>query len=515
MNIVKSYRDKGKTRHKNIASFGRIDKINKKEIRKLALSLIEFCNGDEKLLDINTAEEKFRKNWGAVRVIKKLWKIFDFPGIFKQLLQESKIKFDIFSTVFLMLVDRLLEPKSKLKTYEEQAKYFGVEEIELQHLYRALDFLADHKEEIEQHIFDKNRDLFNMSVDVVLYDVTTLHFESVHSDILRAFGYSKDCKFNEVQIMLSLIVDLEGRPVGFDIYAGNKFEGHTLEDAIEKMKYKFNINQIILIADQAMLSKANIKTIKDSGYEYIIGARMRNKSEKIKEKILNPDNYIELQVEEEDVFKYKEIKIDGEKLICSWSKKRAKKDKHDRERLIEKAIKKLESGTAKLISKRGAMKYITITTKDEDIELNQEKIEIDEKWDGFYAIQTNSALNSPELLLEYYHQLWRVEESFRIFKSHLETRPMYHSSPNRIKGHIVLCFIAFLLERTLEIELKSNNIPYSPDKIRAALQSLQFSEVIIENQIFYIRAPVEGLANDILRGVKVKIPPKVAIPEHF
>ena len=142
LNITKSYRDKGKSRHKNVASFGRIDKINKEEIKNLALSLIKFCNGNENLLDINTAEEKSRKNWGAVRVFKKLWKIFDFPRIFKKLQQGSKIKFDLFSTVFLMLVDRLLEPKSKLKSYNEQAKYFDIEEIELQHLYRSLDFFS-------------------------------------------------------------------------------------------------------------------------------------------------------------------------------------------------------------------------------------------------------------------------------------------------------------------------------------------------------------------------------------
>ena len=342
-----------------------------------------------------------------------------------------------------------------------------------------------------------------------------MFFESVHSDILRNFGYSKDCKFNEVQIVLSLLVDLEGRPVGFDIYEGNKFEGHTLKDAIEKVKSKFDINKITFIADQAMLSKNNINLIKESGYDYIIGGRMKNKPQKVKDEILNSKDYIDLEVEnEETIFKYKEIKLNGDKLICSWSKKRARKDKQDRERLVEKAIQKIQEGKGKIISKRGALKYININTQS-DVELNQKKIHIDEQWDGYYAIQTNSKINNPKLLLDYYHQLWKVEESFRIFKSHLETRPMFHWSPNRIKGHIVLCFIAFLIERTLEIELKKNTIDYSPDKIRAALKSLQFSEILIEGQVFYIRAPVEGLANDILRGMKIKIPPKANNSRKF
>jgi transposase len=470
-----------------------------------------------------------------------------------------------------MLVDRMFAPKSKLGVYEKQSFYYGIEENDLQHLYRALDLLSEKKEELEEYIFEKNTDLFKMSVDVVLYDVTTFHFESVRSDILRDFGYSKDCKFNEVQIVMSLLVDLEGRPVGYELYEGNVYEGHTLKDAIEKIKNRFKINKLIFIADRAMLSKDNIDLIKNSNYEYIISSRLKNKTAQVKEEVLSETDYMSISTEDkEEEFKYKEIKkfeitqetldeLDGkisetgklsklidktfyrkefhkkleklefnqhdikqimseavknDRIICSWSKKRARKDKLDRDRLIEKAQNMVQKTRGRLISQKGALRYIDISSKITG-KLKYEKIQEDEKWDGYYGIETNCEITSPEKILDYYHQLWRVEESFRIFKSHLEARPMFHWNPNRIKGHMVLCFIAFLIERTIEIELKKANINYSATKIREALIELQFSEITVEDKTFFLRAPVQGLANDILRAFRIKIPPHITTPDNF
>lgn len=571
LNIIKSYWDDGKAKHKSIASFGCIDNINEEEIKKLGLSLIKYCNEKANILDIDTAKEKDRKNWGAVRLIKKIWEIFDFPKILKKIGKDRKIKFNYFSAIFLMLVDRMFDPTSKLGVYEKQSFYYGIEENDLQHLYRALDLLSEKKEELEEYIFEKNTDLFKMSVDVVLYDVTTFHFESVRSDVLRDFGYSKACKFNEVQIVMSLLVDLEGRPVGFDLYEGNMFEGHTLKDAIEKIKNRFKINKLIFIADRAMLAKDNIELIKNSNYEYIISSRLKNKAVQVKEEVLCETSYIPAVTDDkDDEFKYKEInmfevtrktvdKLEGkisdtvkldklidktfcrkefykkleklefnqkditqiicesvedDKIICSWSRKKARKDKYDRDRLIEKAQNMVQKNRGRLVSQKGALRYIDIESKVTG-KLKQEKIQEDEKWDGYYGVETNCEINSSEKILEYYHQLWRVEESFRIFKSHLETRPMFHWNPNRIKGHMVLCFIAFLIERTIEIELKKANIDYSTTRIREALWKLQFSEITVEDKTFFLRSPVQGLSNDILRAFRIKIPPHITTPENF
>lgn len=514
--IVESYRDDGKVKHRSIASLGCLDYLQDSEqIKKLAMSLLKYYRGEDTIYDINKISEKDRKKWGYVKVIRKLWEMFGLDEILGRAIKDKKIKFDFFSAVFLMLLDRLREPKSKLATYNRQGKYHGIKKNKLQHLYRALDILSDKKEEIELFLFEKNKSLFNLEVDVCLYDVSTLFFESIEKDELREFGFSKDCKINEVQVVLGLLVDLEGRPIGFDLFPGSTYEGNTLKKALDKLKDKFKINRLIFVGDQAICSKKNLEMIKEKGFSYIVGSRIKTKAEEIKEKILQKGSYVKIKVEEEDeILKYREIKVEGEKLICTWSKKRAEKDKKDRERLIKKAEEIVSSNKSKVISKRGAMKYVNVKAKEIPT-LNEQKILEDARWDGFYGIQTNCEDFNARAILGFYHDLWRIEESFRILKTHLETRPIFVWTAKRVKGHIVLCFIAFLLERTLEIQLKKNNLFYSPQVIREALDELEFSEIKIDKQIFYLRSNVKGPANKILRSFCINIPPAITSPEKF
>ena len=394
-------------------------------------------------------------------------------------------------------------------------RYYGIKENKLQYLYRALDVLARYKEDIEVYLFEKQRNLFNMEINIVFYDVTTLYFESTKADILREFGFSKDCKMNEVQIVLGLLIDQVGRPIGFDIFAGNKFEGHTLREAIKKIERRFGIKRLIFVGDRAMLSKENIEIIRGAKYEYIVGSRIRNMERRIKEEIFKENGYEKVEIGEGEVFMYKEIKLgDGDRLICSWSEKRARSDREKRERLIKMAKDIIEKGNYGSVSKRGAKRYIK-ADRIKFLGLDIEKIEEDKRWDGYYGVRTNCSEISKRKVLEIYHDLWKVEEAFRILKSQIEARPIFHWSPIRIKGHLVLCFIAFLLERTLEIKLKEKKIECSAYDIREALNNLQFSVIEIEGESFYLFSPVEGLANKILRALKIAIPSKISIPEKF
>jgi len=515
LNIIESYWKDGKPRHRSIASLGRLDNLqNTKQLRKIALGLLRYCKENHTPLDLTTCEETQRKIWGAPVVIKKIWDKFKLDELFTKLIGSRKIKFDVFSSIFLMVIDRLLSPQSKLQSYEKQGRYWNIKENELHHLYRALDLLQEEKEQIEDYLFNMHKSLFNMKVDVVFYDVTTLYFESVRRDTLRDFGFSKDLKVNEVQIVLGLLLDQEGRPIGYDLFPGNIYEGKTLKDAVEKLKERFQINKLILVGDRAMLSKDNLQLISSRGYEYIVGFRIRNTKEEIQNKILKEAGYMEVKTEDMDeVFKYKEIYQGQDRIICSYSSKRARKDQYDRERLIEKAEKILE-GKKSVISKRGAARYLEIKSLASP-QIDESKIKEDEKFDGYSTIITNCRSLQGKNVLEAYHGLWKIEEAFRVLKSHIEARPIFHWTEKRIKGHIMLCFLAFLIERTLELELKAHQIDYSPTRIKDALNSLQFSEIECEGQIFYLRSPVEGLANDILRTLKIRVPAKITTPEGF
>lgn len=513
LQIVESYREKGKTRQRIVASLGCLQELQEKnKIENIACSLLKFCKKEKNknIVDINSLKEDERYYWGAVKVIRKIWDQLQLDKLLSSFRLPAQQKFDYFSAVFLMVMERMINPCSKWGSYQNQNKYYGISKVDIQHLYRALDILADHKEEIEKELFNRNVNLFNMSVDVVFFDVTTLYFESQRISDLKSFGYSKDCKLNEVQVIVSLIIDKEGRPVGFDVFPGNTFEGHTLKIAVKKLKNNFNIERLIFVGDRAIFSRNNFNILEENKYEYIISSRIKNKNSVVKQKILDGTWDYE-KTTDENIFKYKEIKIDNRRLIITWSSKRAKKDKADRERLIKKAQELLKSN--KIADKRGARKYLKIETNN--AVLSEARIEADALWDGYYGIETNNIDLSAEIITEHYRNLWQVEESFRILKSHLEARPIFHWTDKRILGHLVLCFLAFLIERTLEIELKRNNIDYSTQKIREALNGLQVSEVTLNEETFLLRSKVQGLASEILRHLKIKIPPNLTTPELF
>jgi transposase len=579
LQIVENQKVDGHVKQNVILSLGCLQSLKENgDLKRLTDSLLKFCEQD--LPNIHNAQEERRINWGVPKIIEKLWRLFDFDGILRRCCKDRAIKADFYRTIELMLSDRFLCPCSKLRSYEKQDKY-GDCEVELHCLYTTLDYLAEFKKQIEKELFDKNVSLFNMQVNVVFYDVTTFHFESEDADDLRDFGFSKNGKYQEVQVVLGMLVDQEGRPIGYDLFPGNFYEGHTLKTAIEKLKQRFAIEKLIVVADRGMMSQDNLKAVRDSGYEYIISARLKKLPEVIQEQVLDLDSYDDMPVvadsenSEEGKLKYKiytypdvfssllvtlatgkpakdvyrEIRkitkqvLDAQlvkslrafrklpfsdencreivkeiehhrcqKLILNWSEKRANRDKAKRDLLIAKA-QDLLNAPIESISQRGARRYLKFTS--ESVALAYEKIEEDAKWDGFYGIMTNSHDLDWWTILEQYRNLWRIEESFRILKSHFQTRPMFHWTPRRIEGHMVLCFIAFLFERTLELELRKRKITYSPGKIRDAFHCMEASLLNIAGRSFYLVGKLDELGKEILNILRIKTPAKLMLAEQF
>jgi transposase len=522
--LVKSYREDGRIKHKVVLNLGRLDQIeNNPSFQRLALRLEELSKVRNRV-NLDSISEAQIVNWGYI-VYKKIWEKFGLNNILEEIKAKGKTQFDLNNTCFLMAIQHLLEPKSKLGTYNYQNRYVRFPEAELQHLYRSLDLLSDHKEMLEKEIFDKNRNIFNMKIDVVFYDVTTFYFESVKGDTLRDFGFSKDGKFKEVQIVMGLLVDCEGRPIGYELFPGNTFDGNTLETALEKLEKRFGLRKVIIVADRGINSKFNLKRIADKGYSYIVASRIKSMKKSIQEKIFETSGYTELQHNQGEEFRYKvidyvnQIKANGEtynleeNLIVTYSSVRAKKDRADRERLIEKARALLKNkAQIRATNKRGGKKYLKdVGGETVDWFLDEEAIARDEKFDGYYGIQTNDKGLKAQDVLEAYHTLWKIEESFRIMKSTLEVRPVFHWTETRIKGHFVICFLAFLLERMLEFKLKRTKETASPEKIREALNSMNFAELEIEQKKFYIKTKSTKLGNKILRLLRIK-PPKNVTP---
>jgi transposase len=396
-------------------------------------------------------------------------------------------------------------------------------EINLHHMYRSLDILSEEKEEIETELFRHNYVRVNKKVDVVFYDVTTFHFESVKADGLRDFGFSKNGKFNEVQVVLGMIIDANGMPVGYELFEGNTFEGKTMFATLKKIKERYGINRVIIVADRGLNNKGNLNLIKRAGYGYIMAAKIRGAGVKLQKKVLADEGYEDVLDKDGNldfrykVFEYENIFTDENKerhtlmenMVASYSPKRAKKDKADRERLVEKARELLKSPEKiKASNKRGGKKYIEQLSETAAYYLDEAKMEHDAMFDGYYAIQTSEKNLRAKDVMEAYHTLWKIEESFRIMKTTLELRPVYHYKRERIEGHFVVCFLAFLMERKMEMILKAEDgeCLASPNRIREALNTMQLAAVTTTGGDKYIKVRHQPLGAKIFKHLKLDIP---------
>jgi transposase len=480
LRIVESFRDElGKTRQRILYSIGKVEYYTPEQLQRIGSKLYELGGGNLKELLGITTSEKARYNYGYYQVYHKAFKNFGLDYISKNIQKKHKLSFDFQNALLLMLIERLHDPCSKRSTYFNQSEYINIKPVKLQHLYRALDKLADYNKLIQKQIYQTGRDLFNQKLDVVFYDVTTLYFDSEVEDenSIRQTGFSKDGKIGKTQILFCMLIDSKKQPIGYRVFKGSQFEGHTFIHAIEDLRREFQIDNVIVVADRGMLSGDNLKIVVDQGYEFIVGERLRTLPKAIKSYLIDLNNYQQQwkyidNLGKEILVKFCTIVYKDRTIIGTFSAKRARKDQHTREQRLLKA-KKLLANPANIEKK--AARYFLKKGSKETYVLNEDKIAEDQKYDGFLAIATNNTELATDQVLDQYKQLYKIEHSFRTFKSHLETRPMFHWTDKRIEGHICMCYIAYtLLNHTLlKINAKSDN--FTETSLRKVLDKMQLS----------------------------------------
>lgn len=355
-----------------------------------------------------------------------------------------------------LVISRICFPASKRKTagYVNRYHFFG---LEPQHIYRYMDRLyRTHKQQVQQISFEHSRAVLGGAIHLVFYDVTTLYFEIEREDDLRISGFSKDGKHSHPQVVLGLLVSAGAYPLAYKIFEGNTFEGHTLMLVLDEFKTDYNLQTLIVVADSAMLSKANIKALEKGGYRYILGGRIKNEPAGIKKKILESG----LSDRQSAVIK----KSEGTRLIVSYSEKRARKDSLNRQKGLQRLNKQIKSGklTKNNLNKRGYNKFLELQG-EVDIRLDETKIAEDQQWDGLKGYQTNTDL-SKQQVIENYSQLWKIEKAFRITKHDLKIRPFYHRLPRRIHAHVCISFAAYKVYKELERQLREKNSSLSPEQ---------------------------------------------------
>jgi transposase len=400
-----------------------------------------------------------------------------------------------------LIAARITEPDSKKKTHEILQKYAGFD-CSLDKIYRLLTKLGMNEEIVNEKAFQHSVNLFEQQLDLLFFDVTTLYFESWDQDEIRDFGFSKDCKFGQVQVTLALATTADGFPIGYKLFPGNTAEITTLIKCVQDWKKYLPINETVFVADRGLFSAKNMLELQKNKFKFIVGCPLKKLSKAKAQEILNQDNYkpttIDMETgssfcwigefehamdgfEESENGTKRQVKIPG-RIVASFSTHRALKDKNDRIKMIEKVREKLslkkknkasQTKLKEMIGNRGYSKFLEISEIEKaEIKINESRLLEEEKWDGMHGVFTNTNLRMQEVLKRY-RGLWQIEECFRISKSNLKIRPIYHFTPTRIRGHIALCFLSLVTLKSVHRKLKSTGSKITIPKLIESISSVE------------------------------------------
>lgn len=524
--VVHSYRDPetNKPKMKVIKNYGNLEKLLKqdknflekleKEIKEKNERLKESALDKIKKIEADNFEKEglVRKNYGYL-VYEKIWQELGISRWIKDIKTRSKIEIE--EILKQLVFQRLLTPSSKKSAYDHRENYVDFRnDLILEDYYRVLDIIYDEKEKLEKHLNNTLKKKFNRELNIVLYDVTTYYFESVKKDEIKGFGFSKDNKVNQVQVVMGLLIDNNGIPISYELYPGNTSEFSTLYPVIKDLKEKYKLKKVIVAADRGLNSGKNLFLLKELGLDYVMAYKLKGAKKEIKEKLFEDGYIVEKEFKYKLIEHVKEIRIDGktekiqDNLLLGYSEKRAKKDKADRQRLLDKADRLLNNPSMmKQELKKGGKKFIKVTKGNLDIELDVKQIEEAEKMDGFFAIEYSQKELTGREVREIYGSLWKIEDSFRVLKTNLEARPIFVWSEKRVRAHFLICYLALVIERYLEKLLKDNNVNLSTAKIQEAIRNTTLGSVETLMGDYYIKDAESKEYLDIINSVKMnKIP---------
>ena len=518
LRMIESYRDTdGKSRHRTLYNMGKAKDYSPESLKKMGLLLYELGGGSREDLESKQLKEIGRYYYGFPLVIKKLLKEYSLDKFLQRRRKNNGLVYNLADSVCLLICERFLDPVSKLSNYKNQGDYLGLSKIGLHQIYRTLDHLYESQESLKHMIYQKGRDLFNQKLDVVFYDVTTFYFESGKEDGFREKGYGKDGKIGNTIIVFGMLIDQNKQPVGYEVYKGSQYEGHTFSDSLTRLKKKYQIGKVICVADSGMMNVDNIIKTEGENYEYIIGERLKSITHAKQDEILDLKKYQITKIPDGNSGQEMEIKYyitdyKNKKLITTYSKKRAARDKAQREEKIEKAKRILQNpdqlekkAKVHFLKKQGKSKYI----------LDEDKIRKSERFDGFLSVATNNKNLSVHQILDAYKQLYKIEQSFRSFKTFLETRPMYHWTEKRILGHLALCYISFTLLNHLQLRLRKKMSPLTENQIRKSLMKMEVSLIQQDKKEYYLRSKTTEDANKIMKTLRIRSLPDLLPKESI
>ena len=531
LQIVKNRRYGNQVRQQVIASLGRFDQLRQSgQLDNLTRALARLCRKVE-LVDARregAIESRAVRKLGPALVFDRLWKSLGMDQELAGLLSVRKFGFAVERAVFLTVLHRLFASGSDRQAEQWQQDYVieGVEGLSLHHLYRAMAWLGEElpeseqkgatpfsprctKELIEEGLFARRRDLLS-SLDVVFFDTTSIYFEGDGGESLGCYGYSKDHRPDLKQMVVGVVLDGDGRPVCCELWPGNTTDVKSLIPVVKRLKARFEIGTVCVVADRGMVSQETIEWLEEhEGLSYILGARMRKQKEVNTEVLSRGGRYQQVEVKGKGSkapapLKVKEVLVAERRYIVCYNEDQARKDANDREAIVASLKDKLKGGAKQLVGNKGYRKYLK--AKDRGFAIDEDKIKREARYDGKWVLRTNTDLSAKEVALKY-KQLWMVELVFRTTKSVLETRPIFHKCDETIRGHVFCSFLALILMIELQERLRQRGSVCEWNDIRRDLEALQETELVMNDQTYYLRTPLRGTCLDSLRATGIPSPP--------
>jgi transposase len=535
LQVVKSIWEKGNVRQKVIGTLGRLDRLTETgELDSLLRSGVRFS---EKLAFIDSYEKGQLPSTEDVRiglplVFERLWKETGISTVIEELLGDRKYRFSVERAIFVTVLHRLSVSGSDraAEKWKEHYRIPGAEGIDLHHLYRAMGWLGEElpekdqrdatafsprciKDLIEEGIFHRSRDLFG-DLTLVFFDTTSIYFEGNGGESIGAFGHSKDHRPDLRQMVVGVIIDGHGRPICCELWPGNTADVETVMPVIQRLRNRFGIGNVCMVADRGMISKETIRVIESTeGIQYILGVRMRRQTE-VKEDVLGRGGrYEEVYPKRMDSkapspLKVKEVVVNDRRYIICLNEDQAKKDAMDRKAIVAALKDKIQRGEKTLVGNKGYRKYLKLTGAR--FQIDEDKITEEARYDGKWVLTTNTELSSREVALQY-KQLWMVEQIFRSMKTILSTRPIYHKCDETIRGHVFCSFLSLLLIKELQGRMEKRGWKVEWADLMSDLDELKEIRIQTGNKEVLLRSELKGSAGKALQAVGVAVPPTVRI----
>lgn len=531
LQLVENNWVEGKSRQRVVATIGRMDQLQESgQIEALVRSAARFS---EKMIVLTAHEKGETTTTGTWRVgpgliFERLWTESGCRAELKSLLRGRDFVFDVERAVFLAVLSRLFHPGSdrQWERWQEDYRIDGSDGIMLHHYYRAMAWLGEElseqadalsfaprctKDLIEEGLFSRRRHLFS-SLEVVFFDTTSLYFEGEGGASLGERGYSKDHRPDLKQMVLGVVLDNEGRPVCCEMWPGNTTDVETLIPVVERLRKRFGINRVCIVADRGMISQGAIEELESEQlkWDYILGVRMRKSVEVQREVLTRAGRYqvvhpAKIHSKSPSPLKVKEVKVEGGRYIVCHNEDQARKDQADRQAILAALEEKLTHGEKSLVGNRGYRKYLK--GKGKGFEIDWGKVEKESRYDGKWVLRTNREdWGAAEVALKY-KQLLEVEQLFRCAKSVLATRPVYHKCDETIRGHVFCSFLALVLMKELVDRLGAKGLKLEWADIVRDLDRLQEMEIQQDGKRFVLRSQTQGTCGKVFQAVGVALPP--------